>query len=180
MCRFLVLLISFHFYAILHFLHKQNKNDTYLLQVIAKADTDDKWPQNGRKVWIYTHHLFTVHVWGCMLPDDGWDYCMYCTHKHTHTQACTCTLKFSLEHTYFRQSIQVSPIILIVNTATWYVQGTSRTVSLSNQHLITFNVCVWTTTKAWLTAPGTSAHLQHHQGTESKFYFYLLIHLYYW
>lgn len=40
------------------------------------------------------------------------------------------------------------------NTLAWYVQRTSRTVSLSHQHLITFNVCVWRTTKAWITVPG--------------------------
>lgn len=48
------------------------------------------------------------------------------------------------------------------NTLAWYVQRTSRTVSLSHQHLITFNVCVWRTTKAWITVPGRPAHLQHH------------------
>lgn len=46
---------------------------------------------------------------------------------------------------------------------------TSRTVSLSNPHLITFNVCVWRTTKAWISLPHLPAHLQYHRGREANF-----------
>lgn len=87
-----------------------------------------------------------------------------CIHTRVHFNSA------SLWHTRpTGQRVLVSPIILIVNTMTWYVQKTSRTVSLSHPHLITFNVCVWRTTKAWISLPRLPAHLQHHQGKEANF-----------
>lgn len=94
-----------------------------------------------------------VCVGACWLIMGGTNTCM---HTNTHVDM----------HTLIQTEwcVLVSPIILIVNTVAWYVQETCRTVSLSNQHLITFNACVWRTTKAWITLPGLPAHLQHRRG----------------
>lgn len=74
---------------------------------------------------------------------------------HTHTETCD-MYTLILSETHVQQSFLVSPIILIVNTVDWYVQKTSRAVSLSYQHLITINVCVWRTTRAWISPPDCS------------------------
>lgn len=87
-----------------------------------------------------------------------------CTHTHGYAQSNSLWDTRPTE-----QCVLISPIILIVNTVTWYVQKKSHTVSLSNQHLIIFNVCVWRTTKVWIIVAGLPAHLQLHRVRQWEF-----------
>lgn len=75
------------------------KGDTYLLQALAQltAVTSD-WPQNGKKAWLYKHHLFkAVCVGACCLIMGGTN---VCTHIHTYTH----TLIRHLLDTHLQQS----------------------------------------------------------------------------
>ena len=113
------------------------------------------WPQNGKKAWLYKHHLFKAAP-VCMCAAGQW---VGPTPPYTHMDMNTNYL-WTTHPT--ERCVLVSLIILIVNTLTWYVQKTSRTVSLSNQHLITFNVCVCEDNKG-LDSARMHAHLQHHR-----------------